>query len=115
MQTGTLSPASNCATWSESYELSDAETGDLIDLSEVDEITLVVRDQDSKSAVLTLTLTGGDITIVDTGVFQWRAEDTSMESLCAKSYFVGATIEQDDDTVQLFIGFLPVIDGIVNG
>ena len=114
MYIGNLSPASNRATWSESYELTDSETGDLINLSNVDEITLEVRDPSSKSVVLSLTKTASEITIVDTGVFQWRAEASDMRGLSAKTYEVGCVIEQDDDEVQLLIGYLPVLDGIVS-
>lgn len=114
MHLGPLTPASNRATWSESYELTDDEDGDEIDLSAVDEITLEVRDPDTKCAVLTGTKTGGDIVIVSTGVFQWRFEASAMRALCAKTYEVGCVIEQDDDEVQILIGTLPVLDGIVS-
>ena len=113
---GTLDPASNRATWSESFELTDSETGDPISLSAVDEITLEVRDMETQSAVLSGTKTGGDIVVVGAatdGTFQWRFEASQMRALKAKTFEVGCVIEQDDDTVQIFIGYLPVLDGIV--
>lgn len=114
---GSLDPVSNRATWSESFELIDSETGDPISLSAVDEITLEVRDMETQSAVLTATMTGGDIVVVGAatdGTFQVRFEASQMRALCAKTHEVGVTIEQDDDTVQLVIGTLPVLDGIVS-
>ena len=113
---GTLDPASNKATWSESFELTDSETGDPISLSAVDEITLVVRAIDTDTAVLTGTYTGGEIVVVGAatdGTFMWRFEASSMRGLDAATYEVGCVIEQDDDEVQLIIGYLPVLDGIV--
>lgn len=114
---GTIDPASNRATWSESFELIDSETGDPISLSAVDEITLEVRDMESHGAVLSGSYTGGEIVIVGAatdGTFQWRFEAAQMRGLCARTYEVGVTIESDDDTVQLLIGYLPVLDGIVS-
>lgn len=116
MFTGTLDPASNRATWSESCQITDASTGDAIDLSAVDEITVAVRDPDDYAPRLTGTLSGGDVVIVGAttdGTFQWRFEAAQMRGLCAKSYEVGLTIEQGDDEVQIIIGRLPVLDGIV--
>lgn len=114
MFTGTLPPVSNRATWTDDYELRDIETGDLIDLSTATEITIEARALSSASPELTLSLTGGDITIVGTGVFEWRAEASAMRNLCAKTYEIGCTIEIGDDTAQLIIGRLPVLDGIVS-
>lgn len=114
MLTGPLTPVSNRETWTGSYEVSDAETGDLIDLSTATEITIEVRAPTTGSPEFTLSLTGGDITIAALGVFEWRAEASAMRSLCAKTYEIGCTIEIGDDTVQLIVGRLPVIDGIVS-
>lgn len=113
---GSLDPVSNRATWSENFQLLDSETGDPISLSAVDEITLEVRNVETQYAVLTATKTGGDIIVVGAatdGTFQWRFEASQMRALDARTYEVGCTIEQDDDTVQLLIGYVPVLDGIV--
>lgn len=48
------------------------------------------------------------------GTFQWRFEAAAMRGLSAKTYEVGLVIEQDDDEVQLVIGTLQVMDGIVS-
>lgn len=113
MFTGSLKPVSNRATWSVLYNITDAETDEAIDLSNVDQIAIQVRDPRSCSPVLSGTLTGGEVVIVDTGVFQWTFSASQMNALCANTYEVGCTIEQDGETAQILIGTLPVIDGII--
>lgn len=116
MQIATLPPVSNRAGWSDNYELSDAETNEAIDLTDIEEVTLEVRDPDSRSAVLSATYTGGTITIADvtSGVFSWTFTAAQMRALCSKTYEVGCTIEFDDEEPeQLLIGRLPVLDGVI--
>lgn len=113
MLTGTLSPVSNKADWIDAYELKDDETGEAIDISEAQEIVVAVREVDTKSVVLEASLSGGTITHVDTGTFQWNFTRDQMSGLCARTYDVGLTIKQDDETIQLFIGYVPVLDGVV--
>jgi hypothetical protein len=111
-----LSPVSTSADWSESVELTDGEDGTAVDLSAVDEITISVRDPQSRSVVLTGTYTGGEITLPGSGtdgVFQWEFAATSMGALDAKTYEVGVTLMADSQTIQLLIGTVPVLDGIV--
>lgn len=114
MFTGTLDPVSNKATWVCLYELVDADTDEAIDLSDVDEITIQIRERGATSHELEVTKTGGDITITDTGVFRWVFSADDMGSLDAGTYEIGCTLEQDDEVIQLIIGYLPVMDGIVS-
>jgi hypothetical protein len=111
---GPLNPTSNKATWSVLYQLVDAETDEAIDLSGADEITVQVRDQRSCSPVLSGSLSGGQVSLVDTGTFQWVFSASQMSALCANTYDVGCTIEQDGQTVQILIGTLPVLNGVVS-
>jgi len=113
MMTGTLSPVSNRATWLESMELVDVDNGEPVDLSGLTEITIVVRDPRTDAPQLTLTLTNGDVMILDTGVFGWRADAGNMTTLVEGMYEVGCTVTDGVDTAQLVIGYLPVLDGIV--
>lgn len=113
MYIGALDPVSNKATWIVLYELKDDETDELIDLSSVDEITVQVRDS-RKSMILSATLSGGSVEIVDTGVFKWTFTASQMSTLAAsRTYEVGCTIKKEEETVQLLIGTLPVINGVV--
>jgi hypothetical protein len=110
MLVGSLQPTSNREDWTVFYELTDGETGELIDLSGVDEITVHVRDKHGRSLTATL---GSGVTVVDTGVFSWTFTEAQMRTLQAKTYEVGCTLKSEDQTVQLLIGTLPVLDGIV--
>lgn len=114
MLTGTLDPVSNKATWVVLYELVDADTDEAIDLSDVDEITVQIRDPGSSSSRLSATKTGGDVTITDTGVFRFVFSADDMAGLDPRTYEIGVTLEQDDEVVQLMIGHLPILDGIVS-
>lgn len=113
MLTGTLAPASNKATWIESYGLVDDDTDDPIDISDATEIEIQVCDPKTGCTKLTGTLTGGEIVHVETGVFQWTFSSTLMKTLCTGTYDVGCIITKDAEDVQLLIGQLPVLDGII--
>jgi hypothetical protein len=114
MQIGTLAPASTRGVWSEDKQLVDVETGEAVSLADIDEITLAVRDPDSQALKLSGTLTGGEIELLDDLTFRWTFPAERMRSLSAKSYGVGVTFEIDGETVQVLIGSLPVLDGIVS-
>jgi hypothetical protein len=114
MFTGTLSPVSNKADWIEEYELYDDETGEALDISTAEEITVSIRDPNSQSIELTASLSGGSITHIETGVFEWTFTAAQMRGLCAKTYEVGMTMLKDDVTTQILIGHVPVVDGIVS-
>lgn len=86
---GALPPASNRATWSVLYELVDSDTDEAIDISGANEITVHVRDQRSKSPVLTGKLSSGEVAHVDTGIFRWTFSASQMSALCANTYEVG--------------------------
>lgn len=114
MYLGTLPAASTKATWAEACEIIDEETDQPVDISTATEITLVVRDPKSEEIVLSGTLSGGDISLADTGIFQWSFTPEQMGALFARTYEVGCTIKQGGETVQLIIGALPVLDGILS-
>lgn len=113
MFSGNLPPASNKATWAVNYELTDEDTGELLDLSGVDQITIEVRDPESRATVLSGSLTGGEVSVPDTGVFRWEFTAAQMRTLCSKTYEVGCTLTENDETIQLIIGRVPVLDGVV--
>jgi len=113
MYVGALDPVSNRATWIALYELRDDDTDELIDLSSVDEITIQVSDN-RKSMQLSATLSGGSVEIVDTGVFKWTFTASQMSTLsAARTYEVGCVLEGEGEKLQLIIGTLPVLDGVV--
>lgn len=113
MYVGNLPPVSNRASWSFIQEIVDDETDEPVDISSYT-ITLEVVDPSCGSTALTASTTDGSITIIDTGTFRALFSRDDMADLTQKSYQVGVTIEDDEDTAQLIIGNLPVLDGIVS-
>lgn len=97
----------------ETFKLTDSESGDAIDITDAEEITVSIRDPKSKCILLTGTLTGGEISLVDDGTFEITFDEDTMGALVAKTYEIGCTIKINGDTTQLLVGKLPVVDGIV--
>lgn len=115
MLTGPLSARSNLATWREQVELTDEADGTAIDIvTEVDEITVSIRDGDT--TLLTATLTGGDITVIETGVFEFVFSATDMGGLDPKTYEVGCLVKFSaavgGDTEEVILGTVPVLKGL---
>ena len=116
MKTGTLEPQPNTATWRGTVELVNDDDGLPIDLADVSEITLKLRDQASMSTVLSGTWTGGDLVTVGAeadGTVQWTFSATAMAALEAKTYEVGMIVTEDSGFVsQVILGRIPVIEGL---
>lgn len=110
MYTGFFATTSNRADWSEAIVLTDAESGELIDISGC-RVTLTVSDE-NKCARLTASTDDGTITLPDVGTFQWDFPATQMGGLCPGAYSVGVRISQDERTAQLVIGSVNVMEGI---
>lgn len=110
MYAGSLPPASIHGTWSENVEIWDIDTDTQMDLTDVTEITLKLRDLMSKFDELVLTMSNGDITMPATGIIQWRAEATTMGTLSAKLYEVILILEDDTDTVPIILGTISIIE-----
>jgi predicted NUDIX family NTP pyrophosphohydrolase len=113
MYTGSLPAVSNKATYTQSFQVNDSETGALVDLSAAT-IVFAVRGKNGGSVVLTATNSDGiDMADAADGVFEVEFTDTQMRTLCDREYDVGCTIEISDNVTQYIIGTLPVLDGIV--
>lgn len=113
MITGTLAAATTSADWAVTVEVTDYVTEALIDLTGVTEITVRVEDPSSKAAVLSTTLTAGGVTITGTGVFTFSFTAAQMSGVAPGTYNIGATMVDTGSTIQVLIGQLPVLDGIV--
>lgn len=125
---GALAEASNRATFSRCIEVRD-NTGQLFDLSDVQEIVFQIINETYPNFVqfgyglgfggylgaqmLTATLTGGKIRLIETGVFQVVFTRSEMNSLPGGNYNCGMAITKDEQTAEIFIGTLPVREGIV--
>lgn len=104
-------PTSNRATWIFTGAVLDASDNSLLDLSG---LTLVFEVVDQNGCQRLLATTGnGKLTVIDTGLFRWEFSKTEMEMLCAGTYQTGMTMANADQTSQLSVGPLPIIDGNV--
>lgn len=115
MITGTLPPISNRADWpsTHAFELYDDDDNSVIDLTTASAITLELREQGCCSPRLTASLANGNLALQGTDTFMplWTANN--LGCLCAGTYEIGCTAVVDGITVQLIIGNLPVLEGIV--
>lgn len=106
-----LARVSNRATWRDVIELTDADTGDAIDLSEAD-IVVEVAD-DCGRILLSATTDNGKVTVLTAGSAEFVFTRDEMATLCPGTYRVGGTVTIDGDTEQVFFGTVPVMDGVV--
>jgi len=67
------------------------------------------------NGALTASTENGKLTIIDLGTFRWFFTREEMGGLCAGQYDTGMTLTNDDgtQTVQLSVGPLPIVDGVV--
>jgi hypothetical protein len=103
---------SNRASWAFIGLITDLDDNP-IDLTG---LTLVFSIRDKNGCPrLTATTDDGSITLLDIGQFRWFFTLQQMSSLCVGTFSCGMTLETADQsqTVQLFTGRLPVIDGNV--
>jgi hypothetical protein len=114
MYIGTLPAASNRGVYAQDFQLFDHETEDGIDLTGAT-ILLEVRKPGCASTSLSATNGNGiEITDFDEGQFELAFTASQMRNLDPMTYECGITITQNSETVQYFIGSLPVLDGIVS-
>jgi hypothetical protein len=106
-------PQSNQASWAFSGMITDME-GQPIDLSACS-MVFAVRRKNRGGHHLVASTENGKITYPALGVFHWFFTEGEMGGLSAGTYATGLTITNDDgtQTVQLSVGALPVVDGVV--
>lgn len=113
MQIITLPPVSNRATWTETYQPTDRDTGEGISLDSVS-VILEVEDPDTEGVVLSASI-GSGVTVLedddDEDYLEWQFTYSQMSTLCAKTYKLRLILEDDGERVQAIIGRLPVLDG----
>lgn len=106
-----LARVSNRADWSDVIELTDADTGDAIDLSGA---TIVVEvADDCGRRVLSATTGNGKVVVLEAGKAEFTFTRAEMAQLCPGSYRVGGTVTIGGTTEQVFFGTVPVVDGVV--
>jgi hypothetical protein len=109
---GKLDPISNREDWTYVIEVDD-ENGDPIDLTGAS-ITVNIRDPRYRTTVLTGSTTDGTITVLATGVFQIAFTAAQLQPCRPDTYEIGVVLVQNGATIQLAIGLLPVVDGIMS-
>ena len=104
---------SNRASWVFIGQIMDLGEN-LIDISACS-MAFAIREKNNGSQRLEATTANGKLTIVDLGTFRWFFTKDEMGSLCPETYETGLTLTNDDgtQTVQLSVGPLPIVDGVV--
>lgn len=96
----------NKATFNPIIEVKDQDTGELLDLSDID-ITIQVRDEND---CVLLTATKADkIVLVDIGYFQSTFDPSDFSRFCAGTYHVHCSLYRDDVTRDFILGPLPIV------
>ena len=106
--------ATSSADWAQAIELIDADTN--LPLADIDDATfeLSVDRQNGCGSVLTASTAAGTITQPQANVVQWVFLASQMTGLCdGSTYRVGLTMTTAGGTVQILIGTLTFVDGIV--
>lgn len=117
MYTGKIEPVSNLATWRETVELT--EDGEPVDIvTDVDSITIHVRDPLADNVVLSGSTADGVVTVsnLTDGVFEFVFSAGQMAGVDAGTYELGCLIKFSDnlggDTEQVILGTVPVLRGL---
>lgn len=111
MLTGSLSPVSNRADWTDTIELTDATTGELVDLTGAT-IVLAVRDRRG-CLILEASTDNGRITFPITGQIHFEFPVSTVRGIAPGTYDIGLTMTRDDMTEQILIGSVAISNGVV--
>lgn len=103
---------SNRATWREDIEIRDADTGDLIDLTDA-LVTMTISDNRG-CEVLTASTDDGDVTVISLGVVEFLFTADRMDDLDIGRHLIGVRVqlEDDGDIEQLMWGSVNIYEGI---
>jgi hypothetical protein len=107
MYGGSLGQISNKATWTNGFEVVDAQTDDLMDLTGAT-VTMKVIRSPCGSTTLSGSTTTGELAIPALGLIDFRFEASQMASLCGGTYEASVLIERGNDTDQIFLGTIAV-------
>lgn len=118
MYTGQIATISNRATWtSDVIQLVDEDDDDaVIDITNEDiGFDAVVTIADDRQCVLVSgSIDGGEVTLTGTGDdigFQWQFSSDDLTVLCAGTYLLGVKITVNDETNDIIIGSIAVVEG----
>lgn len=102
---------SNDATWIFTGQITDASNGDLLDLSDLSFVFAIEDARDCQKLIASTD--NGKFTIVSLGIFRWEFSKSEMQTLCPGTYDTGLSMSNDDQTIQISVGPLPIVDGNV--
>jgi hypothetical protein len=110
----TFAVQSNQASWifiGMVTDLSDQP----IDISACSMVFAVRAKRSGPNKMLVASTANGKITYPSLGTFRWFFTEGEMNGLRAGTYDTGLTLTNDDgtQTVQLSVGSLPIVDGVV--
>lgn len=112
MFTGTLQPIDNQSDWIDTASITDADTGALIDLTDMTEFVAIIRDLEKpRCERATAKLTTGGVVVTEPGIVQWTFSEDTMNAICAGTYQFVARITKDATVTDLLICSLTVVDG----
>lgn len=104
---------SNRERWEEEFELYDDAAAAPVTLEEGDEVVFAVRCPHGLAPLFEARLSTGEITTDGLGLLLVKIPEERMRGLCPGQYVVGMTFERDGVTSQLFVGTVPVVNGVV--
>jgi hypothetical protein len=106
-------PQSNKASWVFIGQVMDMSEV-LIDISACS-MVFAIAEKNNGIQRLEASTANGKITYPDVGTFRWFFTREEMGGLCPGTYETGLTLTNDDgtQTVQLSVGPLPIVDGVV--
>ena len=109
----TFVPQSNQASWVFIGMVTDLE-GNPIDISACS-MVFAVNEKNRGGQRLLASTANGKITYPSLGVFRWFFTEGEMNGLAPGTYDTGLSLTNDDgtQTVQLSVGSLPIVDGVV--
>jgi len=109
----TFPPQSNKASWPFVGMVTDLE-GNPIDLAGCS-MTFAINEKNNGGQRLVASTANGKISFPDVGYFRWFFTVGDMGNLHPGTYETGLTLTNDDgtQTVQLSVGPLPIVDGVV--
>lgn len=103
-----LFEVTNRADWVQPIQVNDSETPfDLIDLTGA---AINVRMVDKNGCEKFSLTVGSGVEIVSTGVIEFTVDDAVMATICPGSYDIGGIYRLNDETNDLFVGTVTIVN-----
>jgi hypothetical protein len=107
--------ATTSADWAQAIELMDADTNLPLDLTGAS-FDLAIGDRWGDSRYLSVsTDDDAELVIIAPNIVEWVFPAARLNGLCSGiTYPVGLTMTTDTGTIQIFLGTLAVLNGVVS-